>query len=131
MPKRIRSSGPAIAAVALKPACTARPAVGAAAQANASRSRVTSANSARRMCGASSSSKNSSSSSARARSAGSDGYSGGSGWLRSSASMMRVESPIVSPFIFSTGNVDPRVIANAQTVWIIGIGALRMCGMRL
>ena len=45
--------------------------------------------------------------------------------------MMRVESPIVFPFIFSTGNVAPRVIANAQTVCIIGIGALRTCGMPL
>ena len=45
--------------------------------------------------------------------------------------MMRVESPIVSPFNFSTGNVMPRVIAYAQIVCIIAGGALRTCGMRL
>ena len=50
---------------------------------------------------------------------------------RSSASMMRVESPMVLPFNFSTGNVAPRVIAYAHIVCIIGGGALRTCGMRL
>ena len=45
--------------------------------------------------------------------------------------MIRVESPIVLPFSFSTGNVAPRVIANAHAVWNIGGGALRTCGMPL
>ena len=45
--------------------------------------------------------------------------------------MICVESPIVSPFSFRTGNVAPRVIANAHAMWTIGIGALRTCGMPL
>ncbi len=113
--------------------CTNRPACGAAAQAKASGSRVAIANAVLRMCGASSSSKNSSRASARRRSSGSAGYSGGSGYSRSSVSMMRVESPIVSPFSRRIGNVlpFPCVIVAAHAMCIIGIGALRRCGTPL
>jgi hypothetical protein len=47
--------------------------------------------------------------------------------------MICVESGIVSPFSFRIGNVFPcpRVIAIAQAMWAIGIGALRLCGTPL
>jgi hypothetical protein len=39
--------------------------------------------------------------------------------------MIRVESPTRPPFMISTGKVQPRVIAKAQSVCIIGGGARR------
>ena len=67
----------------------------------------------RRTCGPSSSSKKSSRSRARRRATGSAGYSAGSGKRRSSASMIRVESPIASPSSTSTGNVRSPVSRSA------------------